>query len=446
MIAAVPLTAIAQDSHYNSHSYGDRSTLLGGAVIASVDDASAAYYNPAALADVAKKDVFLGTKEFDFTVVTLNDIGLIDHDISSDAIGKAPSFVGGMIPLGSKEHRFAYSIFKRSSLSTRLTSTEVDFATLIGPLDVASNRLVADFDASLNDDWVGLSWAYPVSETTSIGASLFGSYRSHRYRSVRSAEFFREDATTSTTVASREYKYTYSSLLLKFGAKHQFSDRLIAGLSLTTPSMAVGLFSIGRSGVSGSVAGSRDPVSDFFVADFQRGLDVTYKTPFSIGLGTAYSYPDRTVHLSLEWFAPVDRYVVLEPEPFVGQSTGDTLQTLVYGGTRSVFNVSVGLEEHLSERVDGFFGFHTDFSSAREEPNSVYFTRWNLYHFNAGAQFLFGVAQITLGLGYAFGSEQTNEYITIGDLIRPGEPEFPNDDRTVDFQRLKFIVGFGVRT
>ena len=57
----------AQDSHYATHLYGDRSTLLGGGVIASVDDASAAYYNPGALADVAAKDVFLGTKVFDAT-------------------------------------------------------------------------------------------------------------------------------------------------------------------------------------------------------------------------------------------------------------------------------------------------------------------------------------------------------------------------------------------
>ncbi|MCK5573886.1 MAG: hypothetical protein KAJ12_14040, partial [Bacteroidetes bacterium] len=37
---------LAQDSHYWNLHYGTQSTLLGGAVIGSVADLSAAFYNP----------------------------------------------------------------------------------------------------------------------------------------------------------------------------------------------------------------------------------------------------------------------------------------------------------------------------------------------------------------------------------------------------------------
>ena len=93
----------AQDSHYLNHLYGDRSTLLGGSVIASVDDASAAYYNPGALANVALSDVFLGTKVCDATRITLRRTGGQDLQIDTDDFGKAPSFVGGMIPIQLKD-------------------------------------------------------------------------------------------------------------------------------------------------------------------------------------------------------------------------------------------------------------------------------------------------------------------------------------------------------
>ena len=40
----------AQDSHYWNLQYGTKSTLLGGAVIGSVTELSATYYNPGAVA------------------------------------------------------------------------------------------------------------------------------------------------------------------------------------------------------------------------------------------------------------------------------------------------------------------------------------------------------------------------------------------------------------
>ena len=42
--------AYAQTAHYWTDQYGSRSRLLGGAVIGSVDDLAAVYYNPARLA------------------------------------------------------------------------------------------------------------------------------------------------------------------------------------------------------------------------------------------------------------------------------------------------------------------------------------------------------------------------------------------------------------
>ena len=53
--------AYAQDAHYWTDQYGSRSRLLGGAVIGSVDDLAAVYYNPARLALIPDPGLLLST-------------------------------------------------------------------------------------------------------------------------------------------------------------------------------------------------------------------------------------------------------------------------------------------------------------------------------------------------------------------------------------------------
>jgi hypothetical protein len=445
-----PSAASGQDSHWGTILYGDRSTLLGGAVIASVDDASAAYYNPGALADVAPKDFFLATKVFDFTkiAVSADDADIV---LDTDDLGRAPAFVGGMIPITTGEHRLAYSLFKRQSFKLRLTETAVADRPFQQIPDIASSRLFILSETSLSDDWFGLSWAYALPERTRIGITMFGSYRSHRHTTIESSESFRDDGTVGTAMLTRDYKYSYTSLLWKVGVKHQYNDNLLLGLSVTTPNVGIGIFSDGKAGVSATTAGIRDFENDSFrndfVADYQKKLPATYKTPWGLGLGGSYEWANRTVHASFELFGSIDTYDVLNPDPFIAQSTGDTLDNPVTGKTVSVLNVGIGLEEHLSESIQAFFGFHTDFSSADDEVvEDVYQTKWNLYHFTGGSQFMLWKAQFTLGLGYVFGSEPTSRFISLNEIASPDLSGTQEVSSTVKFRRLKLIVGFGIRT
>jgi hypothetical protein len=450
VVGLLPCKVAAQDSHWGTILYGDRSTLLGGAVIASVDDASAAYYNPGALADVAPKDFFLATKVFDFTKISVSSEET-DFVIDTDEIGRAPTFIGGMIPIKTGEHRLAYSFFKRQSFNLRLTETFVGETELPQLTDVSSARLNIVTDTNLNDDWVGLSWAYPLFKRTRIGLSMFASYRSHRFSSIESVESFRNDGTVGTAMVTREYKYGYSSLVWKLGVKHQYNDHFDMGFSLTTPNVGIGVFSDGDAGVSATASSIRglngDQDRDSFIADYQKNLSATYKTPWGFGLGGAYEWSKRSVHASVELFGSVDLYDVVDPEPFIAQSTGDTLDHPVTAKTLSVLNFGIGLEEHVSESIEAFFGFHTDFSSADDEAvEDVYITKWNLYHLTGGSQFMLWKAQFTLGLGYVFGSEPTSRFVTINDVVEPDLPGIGELGKKVNFQRLKLIFGFGIRT
>ncbi len=61
----------AQDAHYWTLTYGPRSSLLGGAVIGSVDDISGTYYNPGAMALSENLAFAVSTSVFEFSVTIL---------------------------------------------------------------------------------------------------------------------------------------------------------------------------------------------------------------------------------------------------------------------------------------------------------------------------------------------------------------------------------------
>ncbi len=68
-----PASLFAQDSHYWTFQYGPRSSLLGGAVIGSVDDVSATYYNPGALSLVSSLAFAVSANVFEISGVALRD-------------------------------------------------------------------------------------------------------------------------------------------------------------------------------------------------------------------------------------------------------------------------------------------------------------------------------------------------------------------------------------
>jgi len=61
----------AQDTHYNTFQFGARSALLGGAVIGSVNDNTAVFYNPGALGFIDT-----GALSINATAYQLDKIGI----------------------------------------------------------------------------------------------------------------------------------------------------------------------------------------------------------------------------------------------------------------------------------------------------------------------------------------------------------------------------------
>ena len=110
--------AIAQDTHYWNIQYGTRATLLGGAVIGSVSDLSATYYNPAAVALFPNPEILLSAKVYQYASLTVKDGGGNGVDLKFSTIEPAPSLLAGSFNIGkSKNQKLAYSILTRQRMN-----------------------------------------------------------------------------------------------------------------------------------------------------------------------------------------------------------------------------------------------------------------------------------------------------------------------------------------
>jgi hypothetical protein len=298
--------------------------------------------------------------------------------------------------------------------------------------------------ATLSEYWGGITWSSPLGDQVGFGITSYVALRLQRKRSEFS--FKSLDATNNLGTVDRVLDYDYYNvrLLWKAGLAFDWSPFLF-GFTLTTPSL--NLFGTGHTYVNASSSGfdidgdgNSDPI---LAADYQDGLSSMYKSSWAVGAGVAYSFGRFNVNLSAEWYNSIPAYAILEPEPFIIQSTGESTTNALTVEYDHVLNYGFGVEFVAAERIDLYLSYVTDFSAQvpGSETNLIVST-WDLRHITGGGVFKFGKADVTFGLGYAFGSSKLprDDQPLIQDLLeRTGQRE---PVITATSRRLKIIFAF----
>ncbi len=171
----------------------------------------------------------------------------------------------------------------------------------------------------------------------------------------------------------------------------------------------------------------------------QGGLSSDFQSPFSIAIGGAYRIGSAKLHVTGEWFAPVDEFVVLPGEPFVGQSSGDLIDTAITRELTDVFNFAIGIDNRFSEKFTAYGSFRTDRSGFEESSEAPVPTGdWDIYHVAGGATFTIGRSELTTGAIVSYGDSTT------GRVFEPfgGGQTSPDDEIQVKYLRFSFILGF----
>lgn len=437
-VVALAAPAFGQDTHYWSIAYGPVGQLVGGQVIASSRDLSATFYNPGALAMTKPGGLLLSTESFQIESVAVQAApGLEVLDTSSSRIGAAPSLLAGALPrwLGP-ETRLAWSFLTRQEFKPRLGRRLTNPVALPGVTSAAESY----YDESIDEYWGGLTASRRLTERWGIGLTWYGVYRGQRSREELSLLATAEGGAAISVLGVSEFDYHHVRTLAKLGAAFD-NGRLQLGLSVTTPSL--GVFGSGEAGYTTSLLGV-DPNGDglpdppSLETATQDGLPAEYRSSWAVGGGASWRLGGTRLHLSAEWFAPVNRFTVLSLPPGESGSarSGELTQQLA-----SVLNAGIGAEHPFASGVTLYGAFRTDFSASVGDPTvNAAVSDWDLYHVSAGVAFRIGDSRFTLGATGSFGGSTRPIALPIPPEDLPGAGlDSPVEIR---YRRLVFLLGF----
>jgi hypothetical protein len=269
------------------------------------------------------------------------------------------------------------------------------------------------YETLLREYWVGGSWSRKISDKIGFGVSPFFAVRNQRGRAQALTQALGEQGQGGIAISSRDFEYQHWRFLMKAGISTDW-ERWKLGMTVTTPSL--GLFGWGSSGIDRSAVGQdvdqNGSATTEIATDFQDDLDPDYQSPFSLAFGGARSFGRSRIHLSAEWFDGVGKKNILEPEPFLSQSSGETVHYDTTYDADSVLNAAFGLEHRFENDVQFYAAFSTDFTAApvRSSSNSS-LASWDIYHVSAGSTFAVSGQELTVGLIYSFGSSSIGENV-----------------------------------
>jgi len=432
---------LAQDTHYWNLQYGTRSTLLGGAVIGSVSDMAATYYNPAALALFPAPEILLSGKVYQYNSLSLNNGAGPGKDLTSSAIETAPTLFAGSFTfdwLG--DNTLSYSILTRQQMNFGIEGRRGGTRESNTGQDLVAGELIANQE--LSDLWIGLTWSKKLNDHIAIGVTPYFSVRDQKTRKHAYSELLNGAGDVSASILTQQFEYKNYRLLAKAGFGAIF-DPLTLGITITTPTLSLG--GSGSSLVNLVDSGAASDEATVFIANFQQDVTARHHLPLSVGFGTGYQLGRHRLHFSAEWFDKINQYDILDTQEFTAQSNGETYQNRVDSELKSVFNYGIGAEFYAGENLDLFISYVTDFSAAKDGTRTnLTVSTWDIYHLSGGASFAIGRSEFTLGINYAFGKGKAKGQVNLpeGDIKNALADLF--EDTDLDYKRFKFLIGFSI--
>ena len=157
----------AQDVHYWSQTYGTESTLLGGAVIGSVNDLGATFYNPGKLSLTNDPNFLFSARIFEYVSLKLKPKNTLIDGASESYLNPSPAFiVYNLLSDWLGKHRLAFSLLTRNAFDVRLKTR---FVGKLESSDV-SNEIV--YEGNAGQYWGGITWSYPFKGKFKVGIGI----------------------------------------------------------------------------------------------------------------------------------------------------------------------------------------------------------------------------------------------------------------------------------
>ncbi|MEE9439385.1 MAG: hypothetical protein V3V14_10325 [Saprospiraceae bacterium] len=404
-------------SHYWSHQYGAKGQLLNGAVIASVEDETAIFYNPGALGLTEEFGISVSLISPVYAIFKTDDFLGQNTSFKDRGIDLAPGLVAAMFrPFGTNKITVGLTTFSRFKSNISLEDR------VVKSVEGQSDQIFlgdVDFRRNLSETWVGLGVSFRLHEKLSIGLTQFSTWRGERVSLNFRKEILNKNNPENLIAGWRsdfEYGYSVSSgVLTKFGLCWQpFGIKV--GATLTTATY-------------GAITKDADYAYDYqkiftdkpntASSNDQSTKISEYSTPWSVGLGLEIPIEGSFLSISAEYFNKVKKYNLINDsdDPFDGQSQNPQLENInVKHANNQVFNIAIGIERSFNEKYTWFYGFRTDFSPESKfelgEGISFLASTPNIYHLSTGGAYDYRDSKFSVGFDYGFGFKTGGKPLT----------------------------------
>jgi len=426
----------SQDSHYWTQQFGTRSALLGGAVLGGAEDNTMIYYNPGALGFLDESSISINANAYRVENIKVENALGNQEDFQSGQLGSVPLLAGGMIRTGSEKWKVGYAFIAPVDFKFKgVARVEGNYDLVDDSESPGLEETVAEasLDNKTSELVVAVGIGHKINENWSVGLSNLFTVRSLSYqRSLSTYVFLNQDENpligANILQNADYYNVRYAA---KLGVVYQ-KDRWDVGLTVTAPSLNL----FGQGSVASNIAVRNlkliddEQISGVATAR-QAELKTKFKAPFSVALGTNYTFGCSLLGVAAQYFAGIDIYDVMEPTPgsfvrpvdLAPQLQSDEFLRL-QSAAESVFNVAIGYEYEISESLSILGGIRSDMSYYNEDLNEVAgikptISNWDIYHFSGGVTFNRRSSSLSLGLLLSTGTNNSYEQSGIFDPENP---------------------------
>ncbi|MCB9934519.1 MAG: hypothetical protein H6840_02420 [Planctomycetes bacterium] len=443
LVLGAASTAQAQDQNYWFQQFGTRSHMLGGSVVGGVDDTSAGFYNPARLAWIDNPELSVSATVYQLDRFFIRDGAGKEREVDALNWRVVPSLVSGIHLFDfAPGHAFGHTILARhyynNSVSARREARDNVINDLRSPGDEDYTAQIT-VDVDVQEYWLGLSWAWRMTEFLSVGATTFAGLRIERLLADIDARavWFNGTAFEATAIENSTYvNYFDLRAFWKLGLALELDD-FKAGLTATTqPIHLWGQGTISRDLEILNIDADADGIGATLVLnDRQDSRPTEYRSPWSFAAGLDYSVAPTGTRFcaSVEWFLPVGTWTVIRPESgafFQGATTlvgGSNDFLKVRHGTSGVFNVAAGVSQKFGDWLigewTGHWAFYTDFSAnlnKHDDAIRLGSTEWDLYHGMTGVSIRTDKSEFGIGVHFTIGSDSVEQNINLDDPTEAG--------------------------
>lgn len=449
----------AQDSHYATHTFGTRASLMSGAVIGYARDNSSIYYNAGSLAFLDSNSITLTANMYQIEQIRIASPYPGQSEVAGTKINSVPLMVGGMLGRGKSRLKIGYGVISPTSFDFRINRRTEGIFPMVDDAESPGNEVftgeVSRY-SRLSEVQGILAIGYRWSEHWGVGLSSFAIGRNQEYGKTTRARLELNDPskTLSEYSLSRNAEYFHLRYTAKAGISYR-ETRFAAGFTIQAPSLSVGGNGKSSAEITGNellVLGIRSRVAGYTL---QEKLRPSYKTPLAFSAGCNWTYRRFTPGFSVEYHTRQKVYTVLDGsapgfELSVGLPGGLNTRDLtrIRSGTRSVTNFAFAVDYvvqknlHLVASVRSNLSWY-DHNLDRLNSLQTEISTWNLYHARLGVTIKQGHSQLTCGFLYGTGTDPSRPSLDEFGPTRESEFLSPvlNHSRA-RYQSFGFLLGY----